>query len=157
MGKHLLKAAVHTGLSSVGRSNNRFDGVPADIDSEEMKAFSGADGIMWGKVNYTSHHRALNGIQRLLKESGADMLDFDVMPPPYKHGLIVGWAHLASSGDAKKLCDFMRGRKPTFTGLARILTRHIHSLEYSLAPEVYANVKQDIDTLAATAWRMAHL
>ncbi|KAJ2915131.1 hypothetical protein MD484_g5283, partial [Candolleomyces efflorescens] len=156
-GKHLLKASVHTGLPSVGRFNIRFDGVPADTDSEEMKAFSGADGIMWGKVNYTSHQRALNGIQRLLKESGADMLDFDVMPPPYRNGSVVGWAHLASSADAKKLCDFMRGRKPSFTGMTRIAARHIHSLEYSLAPEVYANVKQDIDTLSTTAWRMGPL
>ncbi|KAJ2936516.1 hypothetical protein H1R20_g577, partial [Candolleomyces eurysporus] len=157
LGKHLLKAADHTGLPAVGRFNIRFDGVPADTDSEELKAFSGASGIMWGQVNYTSHHRALNGIQRLLKESGAEMLDFDVMPPPYKNGLIVGWAHLVSSADAKKLCSYMHGRKPAFTGLTRIFARHIHTLEYSLALDVYANVKQDIDALAATVWRMGYL
>ncbi|KAF6757684.1 hypothetical protein DFP72DRAFT_890368 [Ephemerocybe angulata] len=126
LGKHLLKATVHTGLPAVSRFNIRLDGVPADTDTAALKDFIGSDSVMWGQANYTSNPRALNGIQRMVKDSGAD----------------VGWAHTATSQDAKKLCEFMHARKPAFTGLTRIFARHVQSLEYSLPVD---------------AWGMGHL
>lgn len=157
LGKHLLKATVHTGLPAVSRFNIRLDGVPADTDTATLKDFIGSDSVMWGQVNYTSNPRALNGIQRMVKDSGADVLDFEIMPSPYKAGMVVGWAHTATSQDAKKLCEFMHARKPAFTGHTRIFARHVQSLEYSLPVDVYEGSKKDIDALAASAWRMGHL
>lgn len=156
LGKYMMKARVHTGLPAVGRFNLRLDGVPADIDIEELKQFIDADGVMWGPTNYTSNPKAVNGIQRMIKESGADVLDIEIMPPPFKGGMMVAWVHLATPGDARSLCEYMHARKPGFTGNTRIYARHMQSLEYSLPPDIYEVAKNDIVALAATAWRMGH-
>ncbi|KAF6748288.1 hypothetical protein DFP72DRAFT_820643 [Ephemerocybe angulata] len=158
LGKHILKAAVHTGLPAVSRFNIRLEGVPADTDTAMLKDFFlGSDGVMWGRANYTSNARALNGIQRMMKDSGADVLYFEIMPSPYEAGMMVGWARTATSQDAKKLCKFMHARKPAFTGLTGIDARHVQSLEYSLPVDVYEASKRDIDALAASTRRKGYL
>jgi hypothetical protein len=156
LGKHLLRAAAHTGIPAVGRFSLRVDAVPADVDVEGLKEFLGANAVMWGQTNYTSSVKALNGIQKMVTESGTDVLDFNVIPPPFKGGIVVAWAHLATPAEAKKLCDYMHARKPNFTGHTRIFAHHVQSLEYTLPKDVYERVRRDIDALAASAWRMGH-
>ncbi|TFK28574.1 hypothetical protein FA15DRAFT_633865 [Coprinopsis marcescibilis] len=153
----LLRAAPHNGLPAVGLFNVRFDGVPADAEVQQFKEFCSAKDLMWGCVNYTSHQRAVHGIERLLKDGGTDLLEFEVMPPPYKQGKVVAWAHLATPGEAKALCDRVHSRKPTCIGRTRLIARHLQSLEYSLSTELFDKVERDLETLKATAWRMGYL
>ncbi|KAG2003396.1 RING finger protein [Coprinopsis cinerea AmutBmut pab1-1] len=149
----LLRATIHTGLPAVGRFTVRFEGVPADTKPQEMKQFLSADDVMWGQVNYTSPDNGISGIQRLLKYNHSDILQFDVLPPPYKGGIITAWAQLPTSAEATALCERLHGRKPTCIGRTRINARHMQTLEYSLNNEMYSRVQRELEELKTSAAR----
>ncbi|KAF8067628.1 hypothetical protein FPV67DRAFT_1561946 [Lyophyllum atratum] len=99
-GDHYVHASVHVGLPVVG------------VVTEDMARFARPDDI---NLDY-----ATQGIKRLLQEN-TELLDFVVLPPPYRSGAIT-----------------------------RVFAQHVQSLTFSLSSAVYEKMGDDIQALCAT-------
>ena len=152
-GDSYTKASIHLGLPAVGVATVKFHSLPVDANEEGMEWFAQTKDVMWGRPNYTSLPRAISGIQRLLLEKDVDLLEFHVLPPPYKDGMVRAWAHFSTPGEAKAVCDHLHNRKPAFTGHTKIFARHLQSISYSVSHETFNVVKPDILALGESAWR----
>ncbi|KAF8056713.1 hypothetical protein FPV67DRAFT_648613 [Lyophyllum atratum] len=149
-GDHYVHASIHVGLPVVGVVTVRFRGLPLDATKEDMARFARPDDIVWARPNYQNLDYATQGIKRLLQEN-TELLDFVVLPPPYRSGAIVqAWAHFSTPTDARAACGRLHGRKPVFTGKTRVFAQHVQSLTFSLSSAVYEKMGDDIQALCAT-------
>ncbi|TFK41548.1 hypothetical protein BDQ12DRAFT_599545 [Crucibulum laeve] len=146
VGDHFVRGTIHSGLPVVGVVTVRFRTLPLDVDETAMEMLANPEDVMWERPNYTSLPRAISGIKRTLEE-GAELLEFDILPPPYRDSKIRAWAHFASPADAKAARDRLSGRKPAFTGLTPVYARHVKTITYSLNLEKFGKVASDLYAL----------
>lgn len=152
-GDSYTKASIHSGLPAVGVATVKFHSLPVDATEEGMEWFAQTKDVMWERPNYTDLPCAISGIRRMLLEKDVDLLEFHVLPPPYKDGMVRAWAHFATPGEAKAVCDDLHNRKPWFTGHTRIFARHLQSISYNVSHETFNVVEPDILALGESAWR----
>ncbi|RDB16044.1 hypothetical protein Hypma_003427 [Hypsizygus marmoreus] len=151
-GDHYVQASIHVGLPVVGVVTVRFRGLPLDAEKSDMERFANPDDVVWERPNYRNLNSAINGIKRIIQENNTELLDFNVLLPPYKNGAQVqAWAHFPTPSDAKAVCGRLHGRKPMFTGKTRIIAHHVQSLAFSLSPAIYDKLGSDIHALCKTA------
>lgn len=152
-GDSYTKATIHLELPAVGVATVKFHSLPVDATEEGMEWFAQTKDVMWERPNYTSLPSAISGIRGLLLESDVDLLEFHVLPPPYKDGMVRAWAHFSTPGEAKAVCDHLHKRKPWFTGHTKIYARHLQSVSYYVSHETFNVVEPDILALGQSAWR----
>ncbi|KAG6915137.1 hypothetical protein DXG01_013101 [Tephrocybe rancida] len=146
-----VHASVHIGLPVVGVVTIRFRGLPIDVNKEDMAWFAKPDDVVWAQPNYQKLDYAKSSIKRLLQQD-LELLDFFVLPPPYKHAQVQAWAHFASPNDAKTACSRLHCRKPVFTGKTRIFVEHVQSLAFSVPSTTYGKIRSDIQALCQTVF-----
>ncbi|GLB39287.1 hypothetical protein LshimejAT787_0604490 [Lyophyllum shimeji] len=147
---HYVHASVHVGLPVVGVVTVCFRGVPLEATKADMAWFAKPNDVVWARPNYQSLDLSTQGIKAILQEGG-ELLDFVVLPPPYKSGAKVqAWAHFSTPSDAKAACRRLHDRKPMFTGKTKVTAEHVQSLTFSIFPGVYAKLSDDIQALCRT-------
>ncbi|KAJ6610994.1 hypothetical protein B0H10DRAFT_378733 [Mycena sp. CBHHK59/15] len=154
-GDYRVSASIHVGLPSIGTVTVKFAHLPPDAEDKYMEQFGLPDDIMWERPNYSTLAPAVEGIKRIIRGLG-DMLEFDLLPPPYSHGLIRAWATFASPSEARSATGVLHGRKPTFTGKTRIFAHHVQTLSYYLSLDVYEKNAPLIDALREAAFCGGH-
>jgi len=147
-----VSASVHIGLPAIGMVTVRFRGLPLDTNTKDMEQFAHPEDVMWERPNYTCLDSAVSGIRRILEASG-DLVSFEVLPPPYRDGLVRAWGHFSSPFDARAASDRLHGRKPLFTGRSRIFARHVQTLTYSLPHDAYNKIASATCDLRRSVWQ----
>ncbi|KAF8189978.1 hypothetical protein K438DRAFT_938626 [Mycena galopus ATCC 62051] len=151
-GDYHVYAAVHIGLPSIGIFTVKFANLPPTANEDFMQRFAAPEDIMWERPNYVVLAPAIDGIKRILRNLG-NLLDVEVLPPPYSHGLVRAWATFSSSTAAKAGAGVLHNRKPVFTGKTRILAHHVQTLAYNLSLDEYYNNTRLIDSLRESLFR----
>ncbi|KAJ7138515.1 hypothetical protein C8R43DRAFT_1202559 [Mycena crocata] len=151
-GDYFVSAFIHVGLPSIGTVTVKFLNLPPSADEKWMERFSRPQDLMWERPNYTTLPPAVEGIKRLLRALG-DFLEFDVLPPPYSHGLVRAWATFSTSSAAGVAAATLHGRKPGFVGRTRIFAHHLRVLSYSIQLNEYERDAKLIDALREATFR----
>lgn len=151
LGDYHVSASIHVGLPSIGTITVRFANLPPDADEKYMERFGRPEDVMWERPNYLALTPAVDGIKRILSSVG-NMLELDVLPPPYSHGLVRGWAVFSSSSAARAAAATLHGRKPVFTGKTRVVAHHVQTLSFSISLETYQKDVSLIDGLREAAF-----
>ncbi|KAG6877559.1 hypothetical protein C0993_006056 [Termitomyces sp. T159_Od127] len=146
-----IHASVHVGLPVVGVVTVRFRGLPVDVKKEDMAWFAKPDDVVWARPNYQDLDLARTGIMRILQQN-SELLDFTVLPPPYKNTRVQAWAHFATPSDAKAACNRLHGRKPMFTGKTKIVAEHVQTLSVSVSAPTYEKMSSDIWALRRSVY-----
>jgi hypothetical protein len=147
-----LFASIHVGLPSIGSVTVKFNHLSPTADEKYMERFSRPEDVMWERPNYSAISPAVDGIKRILRSIG-NLLELDVLPPPYSHGLVRAWATFSSSSAARSAAAALHGRKPVFTGKTRVFARHVQTLMYNISPDAYRKDVALIDGLREAAFR----
>ncbi|KAJ6590500.1 hypothetical protein DFH09DRAFT_975845 [Mycena vulgaris] len=147
-----ISASIYVGLPSIGIVTVKFAHLPPRADEEYMERFGRPEDIMWERPNYFVLSLAVDGVKRILHSLG-NLLELDVLPPPYSNGLVRAWATFATSSAARSAAGGIHGRKPVFTGKTRIFARHVQTLAYHLPLETYQRDASLIDSLREAAFR----
>ncbi|KAJ7484652.1 hypothetical protein FB451DRAFT_1233060 [Mycena latifolia] len=151
-GDYHVSAAIHVGLPSIGTATVKFSNLAPSADEKYMERFSRPEDIMWERPNYPVLSPAVDGIKRILHGVG-NLLELDVLPPPYSSGLVRAYATFSSSSAARSAAAALHGRKPVFTGKTKIFARHVQTLAYHISLDSYQKDAPLIDGLRETAFR----
>ncbi|KAJ7136128.1 hypothetical protein C8R44DRAFT_769764 [Mycena epipterygia] len=149
---YCVSASIYVGLPSIGNVTVKFLHLPPSADETYMERFAHPEDIMWERPNYLALSPAVDGIRRLLHSLG-NMLELDVLPPPYSQGVVRAWATFSSSSAARSAAGGLHGRKPVCTGKTRIFARHVQTLAYNVALDSYAKDAPLVDALREAAFR----
>lgn len=139
-------ARLHEGLPAVGWVTVKFRNLPLDVELKDMERFARPEDVMWEKPKYESAPRAGSGVKRLLEYGLGETLltEFDILPPPYRDGRVVAWAHFCNPSAAQRATNIIHGRKPPCTGKTRIFAHHVHSLTYNIPHESLTKIHSDV-------------
>ncbi|PCH44957.1 hypothetical protein WOLCODRAFT_139348 [Wolfiporia cocos MD-104 SS10] len=146
-----VTATVHQGIPMIGQFNICFQGLPPNAQVADVEQYGPNDGVTFDSPNYSSTLGAIRHLRERLQEEG-DLLSFNVLPPPYKRGLVRVWAHFDSPAVADAVCAKLHNRRQRFCGHVKMYAKHVRSLSYNLPPAVYDALAIDIRELRSYAW-----
>ncbi|KAI0945379.1 hypothetical protein AcW1_001614 [Taiwanofungus camphoratus] len=142
----LVTAELYEGIPTVGSYNVRFRGLPPDAQARDLEMFGKNEGCMLERPKYQSLQGALKGLRNLVEGFG-ELITFNVLPPPYKRGLVRAWAHFAKSSVAANFCKSLHGKRQRFFGDNRLFARHVKTLTYALPSDVFDTLASDVHLL----------
>lgn len=146
-----VTAEFFEGLPNIGAYNLRFHGLPPDAKAKDIDLYGANDGVMMELPNYQSQKGAINRLRETLSEI-AELESFNVLPPPYKRGVVRAWAHFTSTTSADIVCAALHNRKKRFCGFGKLYARHVRTLSYNLPRHVYEALSSDLRFLSAYVW-----
>ncbi|KAF9071866.1 hypothetical protein BDP27DRAFT_462331 [Rhodocollybia butyracea] len=153
--KTYISAHLYTGLPQMATYTVRFRNLPIDTKKGHMSKYSQPLDMMWDMPNYTSVENVANGLRHKLEINGVKVVNFEVLPPPYRDGRVRAWAHFSSPAAAKEACGVLHLRKPLCTGKTRIFAYHMQSLSYPIPLDQYKRIEGDIGTFRQRLWHDA--
>lgn len=142
----VVTAQLYEGLPCIGAYNVIFKQLPASVTEEGLRKFANSKSVMLGRPNYQSLNKAVNSIRSRLEECGT-VTSFDVIPPPYRDGLVKAWARFTSPAEARAAQDDLDHRRPKAIGHTTLSCRHVVSLSHVLNAESYRKMREDIGWL----------
>jgi hypothetical protein len=146
-----IAAYIYEGLPTLGAVNVRFVGLPPATNAEDLNQFGEPEAVMLERPNYSSLAYAVKGVQGLLDDFG-QVLGFEMLPAPYKDGMVRGLAHFSSPSVAKTASHHLNGRRPYFIGKGKLIARHVQALSYTLSFDAYDKLASDIAWLRRSFW-----
>ena len=152
---HWVTASMYTGLPCVGQFNVRFTGMPPNAKDKDVLRYgkTSESGIMFSRPNYDAKNYGIAAVQRLLKDFGR-VTYFEVVPAPYKDGVVRGWAQFDSPDVAKAACE-LDGWKQDALGGEKFHIQRVQSIIRHVPIEVYRLINRDIDELRDSLWKFA--
>lgn len=142
----VVSAQLYEGLPCVGAYNVIFKQLPASMTEQGLRKFANSNAVMVGRPNYQSLDRAIDSIRSRLEEYGT-ITSFDVIPPPYYHGMVKAWAHFTSPAEARAAQDDLDRRRPKTIGHTVLSCRHVVSVSHVLSAASYRKMREDIGWL----------
>ncbi|KAH7924700.1 hypothetical protein BV22DRAFT_490737 [Leucogyrophana mollusca] len=150
---YVVTAALYDGLPAVGAYNVIFRNLPPTTSQKEIEKYGPAESIMLEKPNYTSIDNAVKCIKKMLDECG-EILRFDLVPPPFRDGVVKAWVDFASPHEAQVALEYLDGRRPVALGRTQISVRHLQTVSYPLPRSAYDKLQGDIARLRwSWQWR----
>ncbi|KAL6305979.1 hypothetical protein BKA93DRAFT_730003 [Sparassis latifolia] len=146
-----LSAVFHQRLPQVGTFNVRFIGLPPDAKESDLARFGVNEGVMMDRPNYLSLKRAIDSVIDLLQGFG-DLVNVNVLPPPYKRGVARIWAHFSHAGVAENFCQALNGSRLPFIGKGKLFAKHYRTLSFLLPSDVYDVLSNEIVLLRSFTW-----
>ena len=145
--EHLVVSAqLYEGLPCVGAYNVIFKHLPATITEQSLRKFANSKAVMMGRPNYESLDKAVKSIRSRLEEYGT-VAAFDILPPPYKNGMVTAWARFTSPAEARAAQEDMDRRRPKHIGHTTLSCRHVVSISHVLSAASYRKMRDDIGWL----------
>lgn len=142
--EHLVVTAqLYEGLPCVGAYNVMFKQLPASVNEQSLRKFAKSNAVMLQRPNYESLDRAIHSIRSRLEEYGT-ITSFDVLPAPFKDGMVKAWAHFTSPAEARAAQEDMDRRRPKAIGHTTLSCRHVVSLSHTLNAASYRRMREDI-------------
>ena len=142
----VVSAQLYEGLPCVGAYNVIFKQLPASVSELDLRKFANSKAVMLGRPNYQSLDNAVKSIRFRLEEYGA-VTSFDILPPPYRDGMVKAWARFTSPAEARAAQDDMDRRRPKAIGHTTISCRHVVSVSHTLSAASYKKMREDIGWL----------
>ncbi|KIK70092.1 hypothetical protein GYMLUDRAFT_213184 [Collybiopsis luxurians FD-317 M1] len=139
-----ISAHIYTGLPQMAAYTVRFRNLPINTKKGHMFKYASPLDMMWDMPNYTSVDDVAVFLRWKLDTSGIEIISFDVLPPPYRDGMVRAWVYFPTPSAAKDACTLLHLRKPTCTGRTRIFAYHMQTLSYSIPAEKFKNIAEDI-------------
>jgi len=146
-----VTATFHDGIPKIGPFNARFDGLPPDAKPIDLERYGEQEGVMMGRPNYQSLSNAIRQLRDTLSGLG-NLLSFNVLPPPYKRGVVRAWAHFGSSAAADTVCAALNDRQKRFCGYGKLYAKHVRTLSYLLPAKVFDALASDLRLLRSYVW-----
>lgn len=145
-------AELHEALPSAGAVTIRLRGLPASTQTKDLMRYGKAEGFMVERPNYESTKAAIHRLRVILEKFGHEFL-FNLLPPPYKRGIVRAYAHFETAEAAEAVCAALHNRRQPFCGYGMLSATHISTLVYQLPPTVFNALAYDIRLLNAFVWR----
>jgi hypothetical protein len=142
----VVSAELYEGLPCVGAYNVIFKQLPAGVDELTLRKFASSKAVMLGRPNYLSLDKAVNSIRSRLEEYGT-VTAFDILPPPYRDGMVKAWARFTSPTEARAAQDDLDRRRPKPIGHTTLSCRHVVSVSHVLSAASYKKMREDIGWL----------
>lgn len=142
----VVSAELYEGLPCVGAYNVIFKRLPASVTEKSLREFANSKAVMLGRPNYESLDKAVKSIRSRLEEYGA-LASFDILPPPYKDGLVKAWGRFTSPAEARAAQGDMDRRRPKAIGHTILSCRHVVSVSHVLTSTSYKKMRADIGWL----------
>lgn len=142
----VVSAELYEGLPCVGAYNVIFKQLPASVDELGLRKFASSKAVMLGRPNYQSLDKAVKSIRSRLEEYGT-VTAFDIIPPPYRDGMVKAWAHFTSPAEARAAQDDLDRRRPKPIGHTILSCRHVVSVSHVLSAASYKKMREDIGWL----------
>ncbi|KAI9568708.1 hypothetical protein HD554DRAFT_706395 [Boletus coccyginus] len=142
----VVSAELYEGLPCVGAYNVIFKHLPASVTELDLRKFANSKAVMLGRPNYLSLDKAINSIRSRLEEYGT-VTAFDVLPPPYKDGMVKAWVRFTSPAEARAAQGDLDRRRPKAIGHTTLSCRHVVSITHVLSAAVYKKMREDIGWL----------
>ncbi|KAF9240475.1 hypothetical protein BU15DRAFT_74063 [Melanogaster broomeanus] len=139
----IVSAALYDGLPAVGAYNVMLKQLPANTTEADLRKLGNAESIMLGRPNYPLLDRATKFVRSKLEECGT-ITSFDVLPPPFKDGMVKAWARFTSPAEARAAQDYLDSRHPSSLGLTTLSCRHVVSMSHVLTHSSYQKMRQDL-------------
>ncbi|KAJ3727841.1 hypothetical protein C8R42DRAFT_694193 [Lentinula raphanica] len=89
-------------------------------------------------------------LQHRLQGSGLDILNFTILPPPYRDGLVRANIQFFSPAAARTATSYLNRQKPMCTGRIRIIARYEQTLSYSIPLDEYCWMREDLAVLCSS-------
>ena len=135
-------AVMHHGLPAVNAFTVKFHNLPLDVTKEDMKRFAEPLDMMWDKPNYRCLTKVVYWVRRLMDDP--DLIDLDVLPPPYRTGRVTAFAQFNNSNAARAAAGLVNGRHPTVTGRTRVFANHLLTLRFTVLPDLFTKLLPDL-------------
>lgn len=148
----VIAAHIYNGLPRVGTYGVRYDGLPYDIERDEVFALGGekvTDGVLT-RPGYKFLRDAANTFKLILSEYG-NVINVDVPMVPPVHGRSRLYARFASADGAASACEHVNGRRFHFIGGEKVYLDHLHSIRYVANPDVASALFSDLRELQGFA------
>lgn len=142
----VLSAELYEGLPCVGAYNVIIKQLPASVTEQALRKFANSKAVMLGRPNYQSLDNAVNSIRSRLEEYGT-ITSFDMIPPPFKDGMVKAWAHFTSPAEARDAHDDLDRRRPKAIGHTILSCRRVVSVSHVLNAASYKKMREDIGWL----------
>jgi hypothetical protein len=153
-----ITASIYQSIPIIDAYNVRFMGLPPGVEQKFLNRFGPSEGTMMERPNFQAPEFGVPAVRRTL-ESFGKILQFQVVPPPYKDGLVRAWCQFESPDVAGAACELHRVKQRSL-GMEKISVRRVLSvLEY--VPRTRFNlIEQDLFRLREEVWnhtRGAHI
>ncbi|KAL4073482.1 hypothetical protein J3A83DRAFT_4091205 [Scleroderma citrinum] len=143
----IITADLYDGLPAVGAYNVVLRHLPAQTTEKDIRRLGNAESIMLERPNYTSLERAKQIIQSILEEYGT-VISFNMLPPPYNHGLVKAWVKFSTFAEARAAQDYLDNKTDlSFLGRTPLYVRHVLSITHPFPYPVYDKLREDITWL----------
>ncbi|KAF8438837.1 hypothetical protein L210DRAFT_2229535 [Boletus edulis BED1] len=142
----VVSAQLYEGLPCVGAYNIIFKQLPARVTDQDLRKFANSKAVMLGRPNYDSLDKAVKSIRSRLEQYGT-ITSFDILPPPYSHGMVKAWAHFTSPTEARAAQADLDRRRPKVIGHTILTCRHVVSVSHVLSAASYKKMREDIGWL----------
>ena len=142
----VVSAELYEGLPCVGAYNVIFKQLPASVNELGLRKFAKSEAVMLGRPNYQSLDKAVKSIRSRLEEYGT-VAAFDILPPPYRDGMVKAWARFTSPAEARAAQDDVDHRRPKAIGHTTISCCHVVSVSHVLSAAIYKKMREDIGWL----------
>ncbi|KAF5390080.1 hypothetical protein D9757_003758 [Collybiopsis confluens] len=142
-----ISAHLYSGLPQMAAYTVRFQNLPIQTKKVHMMKYAHPEDVNWDMPNYTSSvDDVATVLRRKLETSGIEIVTFEVLPPPYRDGMVKAWIYFPSPAIAKEARSLLHLRKPVCTGRTRIFAYHMLTLSYSIPAEKYNKISDDLFT-----------
>jgi hypothetical protein len=142
----VVSAQLYEGIPCVGAYNVIFKQLPASMTEQGLRKFANSKAVMLGRENYQSLDKAVKAIRSRIEEYGT-VTAFDILPPPYRDGMIKAWVHFMSPAEARAAQDDLDRRRPKAIGHTTLTCRHVVSVSHVLSAASYKKMREDIGWL----------
>ncbi|KAG6328675.1 hypothetical protein ID866_10414, partial [Astraeus odoratus] len=146
MGDSLVTADLYDGLPAVGAYNVIFRYLPAQTTEKDLRKFGDAESIMLERPNYTSLERVTQTIRTIMENYGT-LITFEVMPPPYKDGLVKAWVRFSTVTEARAVQENLDKQSFLFLGRTPLFVRHVVSISHTFPYPVYKKLQDELGWL----------
>ncbi|TDL24556.1 hypothetical protein BD410DRAFT_94217 [Rickenella mellea] len=140
-----ISAAFYEGPHKLGPFMVKFEGLPADMDTQELQSYGIAEGCMLGHAAYQSLDEVLTKIRSILEDFG-DLVSFELHSRIPRNGKIRAWARFVDPQSAEAAQRNFNGRKPSFLDNERVYLTQVHTVSYSISQELYVSLASDLDS-----------
>ncbi|KAF8837426.1 hypothetical protein BDN67DRAFT_203388 [Paxillus ammoniavirescens] len=142
----IVSASLYDGLPAVGAYSVILKQLPANTGEADLRKLGDAESIMLGRANYPSLDKATRFIRSKLEECGT-ITAFDILPPPFKDGMVKAWARFTSPAEARAAQEYLDDRRPSSIGMTTLSCRHVVSMSHVLTHSSYRKMRQDLGWL----------
>ncbi|KAJ3816486.1 hypothetical protein F5880DRAFT_1453889, partial [Lentinula raphanica] len=139
-----VSAQMYSGLPEMDRFTVKFYNLPLGTTKEDIAKYSRPTNVTLTEPNYMSVDDVGRCLQHRLQGSGLDILNFTILPPPYRDGLVRANIQFFSPAAARTATSYLNRQKPMCTGRIRIIARYEQTLSYSIPLDEYCWMREDL-------------